>query len=142
MGSGGVTRIESVDVASNATSVVVTFSGELDRDICPLIRDAIVDICRSERDVAFEMSAVTFIDSGVLGALTALARPRRAAGRKLQIQHPSARVLNVLRSSGMLDLFDFTPPLNTVPTQPAPAGRAPLVIDLSNGSTRRAAPLS
>lgn len=128
-----------VDTTRDATSVLVTVGGELDQMICPQLRDALLDSCRSELPVAVEMSEVTFLDSSVLGVLAATARRLSESDRTLAIRNPSARALTVLRISGMLSLFDVTPPPTMVPRQASQSAGPPLVIDLSNGATRRGA---
>jgi anti-anti-sigma factor len=64
------------------------------------------EIARADnRDLVIDMASVTFIDSTAISALVGAYRRAGQAGVRITVARPSRPVANVLRMTGLLDLF-------------------------------------
>jgi anti-sigma B factor antagonist len=86
--------------------LVVTVAGEIDLATAPQLAACLVDA--ADRDVAADLSAVTFLDSSGLSALVAGSRAVAAGGHILRTFGERETVLRVLEISGLDVVFHET----------------------------------
>jgi anti-sigma B factor antagonist len=87
--------------------VVVTPSGEIDRDTAPAFRTALeAAVTQAGRGpVEVELGRVTFMDSSGVGALLAAHRLAESAGASFRVRNPTKpvrTVLDITNVSGLL----------------------------------------
>jgi anti-sigma B factor antagonist len=89
-----------------ADAVVVTPSGEIDRDTAPRLRELLAAAARdADGAVEVEMRQVTFIDSSGVGALLFGRDQANAAGATFRISQASTPVQLVLQITNVWDLL-------------------------------------
>jgi anti-sigma B factor antagonist len=89
-----------------ADSVVVTPSGEIDRDTAPRLRELLAAAAgEADRAVEVELGRVTFMDSSGVGALLFGRDRANAAGATFRIRHPPETVQLVLQVTNVWDLL-------------------------------------
>lgn len=82
---------------------VVEVSGDLDFGTAPRLREVLLDLHQTGRDlVVVEMSTMGFMDSSGLGALLSGVKRAAAAGGVLVLARAPERVLRVLRVTGVV----------------------------------------
>ena len=96
-------------------ALVVTPSGELDLVSVPALREAIEDALSAVASVVVDLTAVSFIDSSIVGVLATASTDvaRREAGSQLVVVSPPGshprRVLDMVRAATFLRLYDDRP---------------------------------
>ena len=90
------------------TTVVVTPSGELDVMAASSLRATLRAALETGLQVVVDLSLVTFVDTAALGVLASANRRllTDGGGRPLVITHASARILEVLRITGLVRVLD------------------------------------
>jgi anti-sigma B factor antagonist len=87
----------------------VALDGEIDIATCPAVRESLTAaISAGNVRLAVDMSAVSFIDAGGIGALVAAANAARSAGGGLSLVAPSwqvRRLLDVLQMDQVLPVI-------------------------------------
>ncbi len=83
--------------------LVLTVAGEIDLATAPQLAACLVDA--ADRDVAVDLSAVTFLDSSGLSALVAGSRAVAAGGHVLRTFGERDTILRVLEISGLDAVF-------------------------------------
>ena len=112
-GPRAVPSIRIDRVAEHA--LVVTPSGELDLVSAPALREAIEDALSAVASVVVDLTAVSFIDSSIVGVLATASTDvaRREAGSQLVVVSPPGshprRVLDMVRAATFLRLYDDRP---------------------------------
>ncbi|MFF2546483.1 STAS domain-containing protein [Kitasatospora sp. NPDC058063] len=79
---------------------VVRASGEIDLDTAPALRGALTAAFESHREVALDLSEVTFIDCAGLGALVRARNQADRCGGRLVLRGAGRRVVRLLELTG------------------------------------------
>lgn len=92
--------------------LVVRLAGELDEHTAAQFRAAVEERLDEdgERDLALDLSAVTFIDSSGLGAILGRYKRLSQAERRMAIFGASPQVRRILELSGLLKIIPLTAP--------------------------------
>ncbi len=85
-------------------TVVVVLRGDLDLSVAAEISDFIEHALRDSQQVAFDLTAVTYLDSSVLGAIMQGARRSKADRKRIAVVRPPRRVFEMFE---MLALEEF-----------------------------------
>ncbi len=85
-------------------TVVVVLRGDLDLSVAAEISDFIEHALRDSQQVAFDLTAVTYLDSSVLGAIMQGARRSKAERKRIAVVRPPRRVFEMFE---MLALEEF-----------------------------------
>lgn len=93
-----------VDVDADRTPTLVTVRGELDAASAPQLEAAFAAAVAGA-DLALDLSAVTFIDSSGLRAITAARREAEAGGRSLEVVSASVAVRRIFEMTGLASLL-------------------------------------
>lgn len=80
----------------------VVLSGEIDVNGASDLQDLLQTTVSATPAVDVDLSAVQFIDSTVISALITAQRTALAAGRRLTVVNPTARVHRILNITGVL----------------------------------------
>lgn len=90
-----------------ADAVVVTPSGEIDRDTAPELQGVLDDAVRAAGNgrVEVDLHRVTFMDSSGIGTLLAAHRLARSTGATLRVRDPAPQVRMVLDVTNVWDLL-------------------------------------
>jgi anti-sigma B factor antagonist len=99
----------SIDVAEGDDRTVVTVRGELDMSNAPSLVETLTKDAGAGRNVAVDLSGVSFIDSSAIGGLVSAGQALADAGGRLQIGPRSDTVARVLEITGLAqgtDAFD------------------------------------
>ena len=93
-----------------ADSTVVWVGGEQDVATRRGLARTVARAARADRApvVVVDLSAVTFMDASIVGALVASRDQLRARAQSLQLRAPSPRALRVLQLCGLVDLVQAT----------------------------------
>ncbi|GAA1642401.1 STAS domain-containing protein [Actinoplanes couchii] len=97
----------SADDVSHGTTCTVLLHGELDLAAADELRrllDDHLDTAGTTTVIA-DLSQVSFLDSGALGALVAVRNHAEDIGRHFALQSPTATVRRVLDTGGVYDLM-------------------------------------
>jgi anti-sigma B factor antagonist len=88
-------------------AVVVTPTGEIDRDTAPRLQDALEEAVRGARGgrVEVDLRHVGFLDSSGVGALLSAYRLAGATGATLQVRDPVPAVRTVLDITNVWNLL-------------------------------------
>ncbi len=112
-GVGAVPSIRIESVTEHA--LVVSPEGEVDLASAPALREAIEDALSAVASVVVDLTAVSFIDSSIVGVLATASTDvaRREAGSQLVVVSPPGshprRVLDMVRAATFLRLYDDRP---------------------------------
>ena len=112
-GVGAVPSIRIDSVTEHA--LVVSPEGEVDLASAPALREAIEDALSTVASVVVDLTAVSFIDSSIVGVLATASTDvaRREAGSQLVVVSPPGshprRVLDMVRAATFLRLYDDRP---------------------------------
>jgi anti-sigma B factor antagonist len=90
----------------------VTLRGEIDFSNASEINDRIRAAVNRERPtfVRVEMADVTFLDSSGIGVLVTAMRAADEIQAGYRVEHPSPKVYDQLRMTGLLEVFGLTEP--------------------------------
>lgn len=101
-----VSTIEQVDGAA-----VVTLRGEVDAHTAPTLRLELRSLIEEAEatTVVIDLSAVTFLDSSVLGALVGALRRLRERQGQLRIVPPLTSAARILELTGLDTVLDLYP---------------------------------
>ena len=80
---------------------VVRPRGELDYANARELRSVLFDLARTHRGLVLDMSAVTFLDSSILGAMVAVHRATAANGCRFSLAAPSRIVARTLERTSL-----------------------------------------
>jgi anti-sigma B factor antagonist len=89
--------------------LVLTLRGELDAYDAPELRSVFGDAASENRVVVLDLSAVSFLDSTVLGAIVGLQRRLREADGELRVVLPESEARRVFALTGLDRAFDVRP---------------------------------
>jgi anti-sigma B factor antagonist len=93
-----------------AGGAVVTLSGELDAYDAPALRKSFQTLTESETHViVLDLSAVTFLDSTILGALVGLLRRVREGRGELRAVLPDSTARRIFEITGLDAALDVWP---------------------------------
>ena len=98
----------SVTVTRRSCGVLVSAVGEFDLATAPLLREALEQACHDCGTVRLDMSQVSFIDASTVGEMVAARNDLARSGCRIEIVQPSARVVRILRLTGMDDFLPDT----------------------------------
>jgi anti-sigma B factor antagonist len=92
-------------------ATVVTLSGELDAYDAPSLRAAFAELAggRSKLVVVLDLSAVTFLDSTVLGTIVGLLRRVREGGGELRVVLPEGTARRIFEVTALEQALDVRP---------------------------------
>jgi anti-sigma B factor antagonist len=96
-------RLTIMTTIDDRGQVVVAVAGEVDLATAPDLANCLVDL--TDRDVAVDLSAVTFLDSAGMAALVRGNQAITAAGHKLHTFGEQDNVRRVLEIAGLDKLF-------------------------------------
>jgi anti-sigma B factor antagonist len=97
-------------VESLANGAVITLSGELDAYNAPELRSTFERVLESEPAlVVLDLSAVTFLDSTVLGAIVGLLRRVREARGELRMVLPDTTARRIFEITNLVAALDVWP---------------------------------
>ncbi|MEU7865920.1 STAS domain-containing protein [Dactylosporangium sp. NPDC049140] len=90
---------------------VLAVSGEVDVATAPALREAVVRAVdgRPAR-VVIDLAAVSFMDSSALGVLISGYKYAQGAGVPMALARPGPGVYRLLRTSGMVEIFEIVDP--------------------------------
>jgi anti-anti-sigma factor len=99
-----------IELSATGEQTMITLNGELDMDSAPdLITMADAAMTRRNMNaLAFDMEAVTFLDSAGVGAIAAIDRECLARGVSFRITTPSRPVRRVLDLIGLTEWIEPT----------------------------------
>ena len=91
------------EVRKSRHLLVVTLWGEIDHHSAGALRSDLDELILKERPgrLLLDLSGIEFMDSSGLGLLMGRYRLMKDVGGEMAILHPNARVLKILRLSGM-----------------------------------------
>jgi anti-sigma B factor antagonist len=93
-----------------AGGAVITLSGELDAYDAPALRESFQGLLQNEpRVIVLDLSAVTFLDSTVLGAIVGLLRRLREGGGELRTVLPETTARRIFEITGLVAALDVWP---------------------------------
>jgi anti-sigma B factor antagonist len=93
-----------------ANGAAITLSGELDAFNAPELRRAFETVLRSEPElVVLDLTAVTFLDSTVLGAIVGLLRRVRERGGELRTVLPDTTARRIFEITNLVASLDVWP---------------------------------
>lgn len=97
-------------------TIYAAINGEVDMDIAPLWRDALDrQLAQSiARNLTFDFSGVTFIDSSGLGVVLGRYKRVVARGGRVRIVGAGSQVYRILTLSGFAGLMEIEPPQGKV----------------------------
>lgn len=96
----------AVEVRHDAGAAIVTLGGELEFGTAASLRSAFSDLVQQDCDrVVVDMAEVRFIDSSGLSLLVQAQQRFTAQGRGFELRSPTERVIRVIETSGLGDLF-------------------------------------
>jgi anti-sigma B factor antagonist len=102
----------TVGTATFGSWSVVTATGEVDLSSASLLREAVGVLLFADRaDLVVDLTGVTFLDSTGLGLLVGAAKRARSAGGTLRLVCDNARVLRLLRITGLDKTLPLYPDL-------------------------------
>jgi anti-sigma B factor antagonist len=100
-------------VESLANGAVITLSGELDAFNAPDLRRTFEEVLESEPAlVVLDLTAVTFLDSTVLGAIVGLLRRVRERGGELRTVLPDTTARRIFEITNLVAALDVWPSLD------------------------------
>jgi anti-sigma B factor antagonist len=95
-----------VEVRHDAGSAIVTLGGELEFGTAASLRSTFSDLVQQDCDrVVVDMAEVRFMDSSGLSLLVQAKQRFTAQGRGFELRSPTQRVIRVIETSGLGDLF-------------------------------------
>jgi len=101
-----------IEFETGRNLLVVRLAGELDEHTAAQFRTAVEERLDEdgERDLALDLSAVTFIDSSGLGAILGRYKRISQAQRRMAILGASPQVRRILELSGLLKIIPLAAP--------------------------------
>lgn len=101
-----------IEFETGRNQLTVRLAGELDEHTAAQFRAAVEARLDEdgERDLALDLSAVTFIDSSGLGAILGRYKRISQAQRRMTISGASPQVRRILELSGLLKIIPLTGP--------------------------------
>jgi anti-sigma B factor antagonist len=97
-------------VQSLAKGAAITLSGELDAFDAPGLRRTFETVLESEPAlVVLDLTAVTFLDSTVLGAIVGLLRRMRERGGELRMVLPNTTARRIFEITNLVAALDVYP---------------------------------
>lgn len=110
MSTDGTAAI-AVEVRHDARSAIVTLGGELEFGTAASLRTTFSDLVQLDCDrVVVDLAKVEFIDSSGLSLLVQAKQRFTAQGREFELRHPTDRVVRVIETSGLGELFAIDDP--------------------------------
>ncbi|HEU0304222.1 MAG TPA: STAS domain-containing protein [Gaiellaceae bacterium] len=94
-------------IESFASGFVVTLAGELDAFDAPQLRSSLAALVEDAPHlVVLDLTAVTFLDSTILGTIVGLLRRLREAGGELRVVLPDSTARRVFEITGLDSALD------------------------------------
>jgi anti-sigma B factor antagonist len=109
------TGCRSTSSVTDDGSVVVTLVGELDAESAPAVFEDLRALVTPSGTLKLDLAGLEFLDSTGLGVLIRTLNEVRASGGRFLVVNPSPRVLRLIATSHLLDLFGLG---DTVPSPP------------------------
>ena len=98
----------AVEVQHDAGAALVTIGGELEFGTAAALRTTLSDLVREGCDpVVVDLAALRFIDSTGLSLLVQAKQRFEAQGRRFELRRPTHRVIRVIETSGLAELFSL-----------------------------------
>lgn len=96
-----------LDIEFKQETLIVRPGGELDLGVADLLRNNLEESLDREpaRNIIFNLSKVTFVDSSVLGVLLGRYKRVSKAGGKVMIVSPQPQVRKILELSGLFRIM-------------------------------------
>ena len=96
----------TLDVDRQGSGAVVSIVGELEFGTAASLRTLMIDLAHEPVDpVIIDLAGIEFIDSTGLSLLVQAKQRFESQGRRFALRRPPHRVLRVLETSGLADLF-------------------------------------
>jgi len=100
----------AVRVDHDAGAATVTLGGELEFGTAASLRSTLSDLAQQGCDpVVVDLASLRFIDSSGLSLLVQAKQRFAADGRRFELRGPSPRVVRVIETSGLSELFAIEP---------------------------------
>ena len=98
----------SLEIERSGEGAVVTVAGELEFGTAASLRTALIDLSQQGCDpLVVDLAGLEFIDSTGLSLLIQAKQRFESQGRRFALRRPTHRVLRVLETSGVADLFSI-----------------------------------
>ena len=105
MGPEG-SAVIAVEVLHDGGAAVVTLGGDLEFGTAASLRTTLSDLARQSCDpVVVDLAGILFIDSTGLSLLVQAKQRFASQGRRFELRRPTHRVVRVIETSGLADLF-------------------------------------
>lgn len=98
-----------VTVHHHGGATVIVPVGDFDLANLSGLREALLDADPATRPVVLDMENTTFVDSTVLGVLTAAARTAQDAGGRLRVARPRHNIRRILALMALDTIIDVHP---------------------------------
>jgi anti-sigma B factor antagonist len=96
----------AVEVQHDGGAALVTIGGELEFGTAASLRTTLSDLAQEGSDpVVVDLAALRFIDSTGLSLLVQAKKRFEAQGRRFELRRPTHRVIRVIETSGLAELF-------------------------------------
>jgi anti-sigma B factor antagonist len=100
----------AIDVERDGDAAVITVGGELEFGTAAALRSMLIDLSQQGADpVIVDVSGLEFIDSTGLSLLVQAKQRFVSQGRQFVLRRPPHRVVRVLETSGLAELFVIQP---------------------------------
>jgi anti-sigma B factor antagonist len=100
----------SIEVTREGNDATVTLAGELDLSTAPDLQDALAELTGEPRTVVVDLSGLEFCDSTGLAALLGAHKALSDNGGTLQLLAPNPMLVNLVRITGLDDVFEVRLP--------------------------------
>jgi anti-sigma B factor antagonist len=100
----------SIEVTREGNDATVTVAGELDLSTAPDLQDALADLTGEPRTVVVDLSGLEFCDSTGLAALLGAHKTLSDNGGTLELLAPNPMLVNLVRITGLDDVFEVRLP--------------------------------
>jgi len=98
----------SLQIEHSGGGAVVSVGGELEFGTAASLRTALIDLSQQGCDpLVVDLAGLEFIDSTGLSLLIQAKQRFESDGREFALRRPTHRVLRVLETSGVADLFSI-----------------------------------
>jgi anti-sigma B factor antagonist len=100
----------AVEVVRDGQIAIVTVGGDLEFGTAAALRTTLIDLAHQAADpVVVDLAAIEFIDSTGLSLLVQAKQRFESQGRRFSLRRPPHRVMRVLETSGLAELFTIEP---------------------------------
>jgi len=99
------------DVHENGDTATINFSGDIDMECSPRVREAIQGLIGKTRSLTVNLAEVEVIDSTGIATLVEGMQQARRRGNQMLLGKVSPQVMKVLKLANLDSVFKFTDPI-------------------------------